>query len=1284
MVKTKNKYGIWNKVVSKTLFHLLYALPRPNLYLASLFFYLITNTSIVQAQDIDFTLRYNITDNQYEVFGKSNNSYPNFFVGGGSQLSIILPESVPNTPLFINTVAGGIWTDNSQIFAPSATPLVDYHGIASNGSFMDFVFGEETLLFTFSIPNETCLDGIRLFDNANDPSSSEPSMNGGDFQNYFANALTFVNHYRANYNNMGTSCGTPSVFINPITTPINTGGQSCGTIININPNSSHSATLCQQSIHGTTTISINNATNQLCINYIPDTDFTGQDSVCVEICDENDICVQSMVLLNVFGSGNNNDTCANQSLPIIMGNNVICMGEQIELTTTDLGATYSYTWTNANNITIGQGATLNIASNNSLAVGPFKVTRTGVNCPPISSLPVDVAIIDFSVLTLENSGPICAGSSVELKANSLAGGTYTWFIAGTNTQVATGANPTINNLEITTTYRLEVSLNGCQNTNILETTVSVDPKPNISNLARTITVCRGEDVLISPTNEPATREEIRYIWTGPNDFRFKDNTTSNQFPLVLEDISPDQAGAYSIVISSANGCEVDSRSIIINVIDELEAPALIPVSNVVCSDNSIELTASLQDDANVQFEWFIQNEAADLFLLDITNVPSIIIENPTAANAGKYLVRIRKGDCISGFSNTEIITVLDETSNLAASNSTSITNQACEGDFVQLNVPFIAEATYNWFGPAGFTADTYNPFINPVSQLNAGDYFAVISIEGCTGIISAPTRVFINSQLTAPIISGNELFCEGEDLILEIMSGLIVDNDESPMVIWYNAVTNQAIDTINDNRLQIPQATAANSGQYFATISINGCESPPSNIIEVNIVSRTDLVANAGEDLKLCTAGAITLAALDVANTTGIWSSPTGAFIENPTTATTTTTNLIAGENLFIWSLENVCGQTAIDTLIINIVQTTGDIANAGNDQNICEEGTINLNATALEESTGLWTQDISQSNQGVLLINPNDPNTVVEGLTPGNVYQFTWTLSTNDCPNFMMDDVFIEVNEIPEEIAFIAEENTNIAVCEGTQARLIAETPLFSMGRWTTTSNATIVNPTLPETMVGDLPFGNQFFVWTLSNEACGDFSSDTVQVYRETAIEANPDAYSLSLEDSITFNILDNDRINDFENLTLTLTRFPEKGTLRDDGNGQFTFFSERTLFGEDNFRYKLCSNFCESVCDTAIVDLTILGSGAGNDCFIPNVLSPNGDNVNDQFLIGCLDQSPDASIKIFNRWGDIVHEAAPYKNDWEGTYKGGPLPAGTYFYSLKLTPESREIQDFITIFR
>jgi len=77
------------------------------------------------------------------------------------------------------------------------------------------------------------------------------------------------------------------------------------------------------------------------------------------------------------------------------------------------------------------------------------------------------------------------------------------------------------------------------------------------------------------------------------------------------------------------------------------------------------------------------------------------------------------------------------------------------------------------------------------------------------------------------------------------------------------------------------------------------------------------------------------------------------------------------------------------------------------------------------------------------------------------------------------------------------------------------------------------------------------------------------------------------------------------------------------------------------------------------------------------IPNAISPNGDGKNDVWKLDFLSLLyPNASVKIYNRWGEEIYRAeGSYDSPWDGTYKGQLLPVGTYYYVLELNdPKSR----------
>jgi len=100
-------------------------------------------------------------------------------------------------------------------------------------------------------------------------------------------------------------------------------------------------------------------------------------------------------------------------------------------------------------------------------------------------------------------------------------------------------------------------------------------------------------------------------------------------------------------------------------------------------------------------------------------------------------------------------------------------------------------------------------------------------------------------------------------------------------------------------------------------------------------------------------------------------------------------------------------------------------------------------------------------------------------------------------------------------------------------------------------------------------------------------------------------------------------------------------------------------------------------------AIFSLSVLE--AGEDIFIPNVFSPNGDGINDHFsLFAAPGTGAIESLRIFDRWGNQLFERrnipinAPSAG-WDGRTNGEPLPPGVYVYSFQFLNSEGQVQHF-----
>jgi gliding motility-associated-like protein len=185
--------------------------------------------------------------------------------------------------------------------------------------------------------------------------------------------------------------------------------------------------------------------------------------------------------------------------------------------------------------------------------------------------------------------------------------------------------------------------------------------------------------------------------------------------------------------------------------------------------------------------------------------------------------------------------------------------------------------------------------------------------------------------------------------------------------------------------------------------------------------------------------------------------------------------------------------------------------------------------------------------------------------------------------------------------------------------------------------------------------------------------------------------DDYSGNEDDILVGNVLDNDSDPDGDLLIVDATPVdpPVSGTLVLNADGSFTYTPATDFAGQDTFTYSVCDDGDPSLCAQAIVTITL------NDLEDPVVayqlLTPNDDAFNDEWVVDGIEQFPQNNVQIFDRWSALVYKTDGYNNRdrvWKGEANVGispdELPNGTYFYVIQLGDGSSPLQGFVELKR
>ncbi|MBX2966613.1 MAG: gliding motility-associated C-terminal domain-containing protein [Cyclobacteriaceae bacterium] len=125
----------------------------------------------------------------------------------------------------------------------------------------------------------------------------------------------------------------------------------------------------------------------------------------------------------------------------------------------------------------------------------------------------------------------------------------------------------------------------------------------------------------------------------------------------------------------------------------------------------------------------------------------------------------------------------------------------------------------------------------------------------------------------------------------------------------------------------------------------------------------------------------------------------------------------------------------------------------------------------------------------------------------------------------------------------------------------------------------------------------------------------------------------------------------------------------------NGVTQHYQETKINVLDSGVYQV---YIENFCGGKFSDPVEVYPVISDKLFLPNVITPNGDKINDVFKI---DKSlKNTTIRIFNRWGTEIFASSPYSNDWDANNQS----SGTYYYLLSNECLSKPINGWITVLK
>jgi gliding motility-associated-like protein len=356
------------------------------------------------------------------------------------------------------------------------------------------------------------------------------------------------------------------------------------------------------------------------------------------------------------------------------------------------------------------------------------------------------------------------------------------------------------------------------------------------------------------------------------------------------------------------------------------------------------------------------------------------------------------------------------------------------------------------------------------------------------------------------------------------------------------------------------------------------------------------------------------------------------------------------------------CGD---NTAALTLSFASAPTADAGHDVTICSSSTYDFSGvSAANYSSLLW--EFSPSNAGTL----SDATLLKPVFSPAAGFTGDVTLSLKAygspvCSAVTASDAMVLT--IVTGIALDAGANQIILSGEATTLHGTASGG-SGIYAWTWEPSSLLLDNMLPEPST--LPINQQTRFTTKVVDVISLCSAQD-EVVVSIKVDAVSDFDSTLVNTAVTIPVLNNDANPGTETRSVSACGDPAHGIIVINQDNTITYTPDSKFIGNDKFCYMVCNSGNPLLCDTATVFVHVIAKL--DDLVIYNLITPNGDNSNDTWSIKGIEDFPDNTIVIFNRWGDKVRDFSKYDNInvfWDGTNnKGEILPSATYYYILTI---------------